>query len=59
MPVAAATSPVVITVNSAAGLLARWGHLDIPWHVVLPFTVAAVPTSLMLARACTRRTPKE
>ncbi len=47
MPVAAATSLVVIAFNSAAGLLARWGHLDIPWHVVLPFTAAAVLTSLL------------
>lgn len=47
MPVAAATSLVVIALNSGAGLLARWGHLDIPWHVVLPFTAAAVLTSLL------------
>jgi uncharacterized membrane protein YfcA len=47
MPVAAATSLVVIALNSAAGLLARWGHLDVPWHVVLPFTAAAVLTSLL------------
>ncbi len=47
MPVAVATSLVVIALNSGAGLLARWGHLDISWHVVLPFTVAAVLTSLL------------
>ncbi len=47
MPVAAATSLVVIALNSGAGLLARWGHLDVPWHVVLPFTAAAVLTSLL------------
>lgn len=50
MPVAATTSLVVIALNSAAGLLARWGHLDIPWHVVLPFTTAAVLTSLLGGR---------
>ena len=50
MPVAAATSLVVIALNSATGLLARWGHLDIPWHVVLPFTAAAVLTSLLGGR---------
>jgi hypothetical protein len=48
--VAAATSLVVVTVNSAVGLLARWGHLDIPWHVVAPFTAGAVLTSLLGAR---------
>lgn len=50
MPVAVATSLVVIALNSGAGLLARWGHVDVPWHVVLPFTAAAVLTSLLGGR---------
>ncbi|GAB2905861.1 sulfite exporter TauE/SafE family protein [Rhodococcus aerolatus] len=50
MPVAAATSLVVIALNSGAGLLARWGHVDVPWRVVLPFTAAAVATSLLGGR---------
>lgn len=54
MPVAVATSLVVISVNSAAGLVARWGSVAVPWHVVVPFTLAAIAASL-LGRVATDR----
>jgi uncharacterized membrane protein YfcA len=46
MPVAVGTSLLVIALNSAVALVARLGHGSLVWHVVLPFTAAAVVGSL-------------
>ncbi len=46
MPVAVGTSLLVIALNSGVSLVARLGHGTLVWHVVLPFTAAAVVGSL-------------
>jgi uncharacterized membrane protein YfcA len=46
MPVAVGTSLLVIALNSAVALAARLGHGGLIWHIVLPFTLAAVAGSL-------------
>ncbi len=46
MPVAVGTSLLVIALNSGVALVARLGHGSLVWHVVLPFTIAAVVGSL-------------
>jgi len=46
MPVAVGTSLLVIALNSAVALAARLGHDGLVWHIVLPFTLAAVAGSL-------------
>jgi uncharacterized membrane protein YfcA len=46
MPVAVGTSLLVIALNSAVALAARLGHGGLVWHIVLPFTLAAVVSSL-------------
>jgi uncharacterized membrane protein YfcA len=46
MPVAAGTSLLVIAINSAAALAARSGHAAFHWSVVIPFTAAAIASSL-------------
>jgi uncharacterized membrane protein YfcA len=46
MPAAVGTSLLVIGLNSAVALAARLGHGGLVWHVVLPFTLAAVAGSL-------------
>ncbi len=46
MPTAVGTSLLVIALNSGVALLARLGHGSIAWHVVVPFTLAAVLGSL-------------
>jgi len=47
---AVGTSLVIIIINSAAGITAHVGNLDINWPVVLTFTGAAVVGSLIAAR---------
>jgi hypothetical protein len=47
---AVGTSLVIIIINSAAGITAHLGNLDINWPVVLTFTGAAVVGSLIAAR---------
>jgi len=47
---AVGTSLVIIIINSAAGITAHLGNLDINWPVVLTFTGAAVVSSLIAAR---------
>ena len=42
MPVAVGTSLLVISLNSGVALVARVGHGTFAWHVIVPFTVAAV-----------------
>lgn len=46
MPAAVGTSLLVIALNSAVALVARLGHGGLVWHVVVPFTLAAVAGSL-------------
>lgn len=54
MPVAVGTSLVIIAINSLGALAARVGHTPIPWHVVIPFTLAAVAGSLAGKRVADR-----
>jgi len=51
MATAAATSLVVISVNSAAGFLAHLGPVAIDYRVTTAFTVAAIVGSLLAGRA--------
>jgi uncharacterized membrane protein YfcA len=46
MPTAVGTSLIIIAINSAGALAVRIGHSSIPWHVVVPFTTAAIIGSL-------------
>ena len=46
MPLAVGTSLLVIALNSGVALLARAGGQSFPWHVIVPFTLAAVLGSL-------------
>jgi uncharacterized membrane protein YfcA len=46
MPVAAATSLLIIAINSAASLLARAGTAHFHWAIIVPFTIAAMAASL-------------
>jgi uncharacterized membrane protein YfcA len=54
LPVAVGTSLLVIALNSAVALAARLGHGGLVWHVVLPFTLAAVVGSLAGKRVADR-----
>ncbi len=54
MPLAVGTSLIIIAVNSLGALAARVGHTQIPWHVVIPFTLAAVAGSLAGKRVADR-----
>ncbi len=55
MPVAVGTSLLVIGVNSAAALSARWGQ-PVDWAVVAPFTLVAVGATVAGQRLA-RRVP--
>lgn len=46
MPVAAATSLLIIAINSAASLVARAGTAHFRWSIIVPFTIAAMLASL-------------
>ena len=46
MPVAAATSLLIIAINSAASLLARGTIAHFHWAIIVPFTIAAMVASL-------------
>lgn len=46
MPVAVGTSLLVISLNSAAALTARAGDATFHWAVIVPFTLAAVASSV-------------
>ncbi len=54
MPTAIGTSLLVITVNSAASLLARAGTVHVDWSVVGPFTLAAVLATVIGKRVADR-----
>jgi uncharacterized membrane protein YfcA len=57
MPIAVGTSLLVIALNSAVALVARLGHGGLVWHVVVPFTLAAVAGSLGGTRLADRIDP--
>jgi uncharacterized membrane protein YfcA len=42
MPVAVGTSLVIISITSLGAFVERLGTTEIPWHTIIPFTVAAV-----------------
>lgn len=46
MTVAAATSLLIIAINSAVSLVARVGSAHFQWSIIVPFTVAAMLASL-------------
>lgn len=50
---AVGTSLLVIALNSGVAFVGRFGS-DVPWHVVLPFTVGAVVASLLGSRLAAR-----
>jgi len=50
MPVAVGTSLVIVTANSASGLLAYLGDLRLDWGLVAVFTATAIGGSLVAAR---------
>jgi uncharacterized membrane protein YfcA len=54
MPEAVGTSLLVIALNSAVALAARAGHASFSWHVILPFTAAAVLGSVAGKRVAGR-----
>jgi hypothetical protein len=57
MPAAIGTSLVVIALNSAAALGARGGSATFHWSVILPFTIAAVASSVAGKRLADRLRP--
>jgi uncharacterized membrane protein YfcA len=57
MPTAVGTSLLVIALNSGVALIARLGHGGLVWHVVLPFTLAAIAGSLGGKRLADRIDP--
>ena len=58
MRTAVGTSLVVIAVNSATALAARFGSVTVDWSVVAPFAAAAVLASLGGARLAGRARPE-
>jgi uncharacterized membrane protein YfcA len=58
MRTAVGTSLVVIAVNSATALAARFGSVTVDWSVVAPFAAAAVLASLVGARLAGRARPE-
>lgn len=57
MPVAVGTSLVIIVITTLAAFLERVGSAAIAWHVVLPFTLAAVAASFLGTRISERVSP--
>ena len=57
MPTAVGTSLLVIAVNSAAALAARAGDATFHWSVIIPFTLAAIASSLAGKRMADRIRP--
>lgn len=54
MPTAVGTSLLVISLNSGVALLARGGHEQFHWSIIIPFTLAAVTGSLGGRRVAVR-----
>ena len=42
MPIAVGTSLVIISITSLGAFTERLGTTEIPWHTIIPFTIAAV-----------------
>jgi len=57
MPVAVGTSLLVIAINSGAALAARSGDATFHWSVIIPFTAAAIASSLVGKRLADRVRP--
>ncbi|WP_284663860.1 sulfite exporter TauE/SafE family protein [Myxococcus sp. SDU36] len=57
MPVATATSLVVIALQCAAGLVGHLGHLDLPWQLTGEVLLAALTGSLVGGRLAGRVPP--
>ena len=57
MPVAVGTSLLVIAINSGAALAARSGGATFHWAVIIPFTAAAIASSLAGKRLADRIRP--
>jgi len=54
MPTAVGTSLVIISITSLGAFVERLGQTTIPWHTIIPFTVAAVLGSLAGKRVIDR-----
>jgi len=54
MPTAVGTSLVIISITSLGAFVERLGQTTIPWHTIIPFTVAAVLGSLAGKRVSDR-----
>lgn len=57
MPVAVGTSLVIIVITTAGAFAERIGSTTVDWHVVLPFTVAAIAASFFGTRISERISP--
>lgn len=57
MPVAVGTSLVIIVITTSGAFLERVGTSPVAWHVVVPFTVAAVAASFLGTRISERLSP--
>lgn len=57
MPVAVGTSLLVIAINSGTALAARSGDAPLHWSVIIPFTAAAIASSLAGKRLADRVRP--
>lgn len=56
MALAVGTSQLVIALNSVSSVVSRLGALHLDWHVVAPFTVAAVVGTFLGKRVADRLT---
>ncbi len=54
MPVAVGTSLVIISITSLGAFVERLGTTEIPWHTIVPFTIAAVLASFAGKRVSDR-----
>jgi uncharacterized membrane protein YfcA len=57
MPAAVGTSLVIIVITTAGAFAERIGSTTVDWHVVLPFTVAAIAASFLGTRISERASP--
>ncbi|MCX2715728.1 sulfite exporter TauE/SafE family protein [Mycolicibacterium sp. J2] len=57
MPVAVGTSLVIIVITTAGAFAERIGSTTVDWHVVLPFTAAAIAASFFGTRISERISP--
>ena len=57
MPTAVGTSLVIIVVTTAGAFTERIGSTTVDWHIVLPFTAAAIAASFLGTRISERISP--